>query len=342
MATKDACVLLCYYLLLAGGVSVVSGFTPVTYPARVSSECSQYDPLQDEQLIDAFEQVQQQLGPPGYNSPKNRSCQEILHCFSSAPSGYYQITALNGSLVQVYCDMEGTNCGGEGGWTRVAYVNMSQSGATCPQGLTQRTLSGLTLCGRLDGDFKVTTPYGGGCQSTVLSTLGLSYSQVCGQLRGYQLGTPDAFRPSYLLTSYNNSVYVDGVSITYGSAPRKHIWTYASGANLLYNGDPTFSCPCNNGSGLTPPPYVGSSYFCETGDNDYTCCSASTLYSNDLVWDGQQCPGVEAPCCNHPNMPWFNKTLSETTTEDIELRVCGDQRVNNEDTPLQVIEIFVR
>ena len=42
--------LLYYYLLLAGGVSVVSGFTPVTYPARVSSECGQYDPLQDEQL----------------------------------------------------------------------------------------------------------------------------------------------------------------------------------------------------------------------------------------------------------------------------------------------------
>ena len=66
-----------------------------------------------------------QLGPPGCNPPKNRSCQEILYCFPSASSGYYQITAPNGSLVKVYCDMEGINCGGEGGWTRVAYVNMS-------------------------------------------------------------------------------------------------------------------------------------------------------------------------------------------------------------------------
>ena len=39
MAAKPVCVL--FYLLLAGGV--VSGFTPVTYPARVSSECGQYD-----------------------------------------------------------------------------------------------------------------------------------------------------------------------------------------------------------------------------------------------------------------------------------------------------------
>ena len=41
--------------------------------------------------------------------------------------------------------MEGTHCGGEGGWTRVAYIDMTQSGATCPQGLTQQNISGLTL-----------------------------------------------------------------------------------------------------------------------------------------------------------------------------------------------------
>ena len=87
------------------------------------------------------------------------SCQEIFQCFPSAPSGYYQIHAPNGSLVQVYCDMEGTNCGGQGGWTRVAYVNMSQSGTTYPQGLTEGTFSGLTLCGRS------TT----GCQGTWVS-----------------------------------------------------------------------------------------------------------------------------------------------------------------------------
>ena len=321
------------FILLAGAFSVVSGLTLVTYPARVSSECGQYDPLQDEQLTEALGPIKQQLSPLGYNLYKNRSCQEILQYFPSAPSGYYQITAPNGSLVQVYCDMEGTNCGGEGGWTRVAYVNMSQSGATCPQGLTQRTLSGLTLCGK-NGS--------GVCQSTVFSTLGLSYSQVCGQLRGYQFATPNAFEPYYsnpLLTI--DDLYVDGVSITYGSAPRKHIWTYAIGLNLLYSGGPQYNCPCNNGSGLVPPPFVGSDYYCETGDNDYVCCDSYIFYPNDAIWDGQQCPSEEAPCCTRPNMPWFNKTLCETTTEDIELRVCGDQPVANEDTFLQVIELFV-
>ena len=213
----------------------------------------------------------------------------------------------------------------------MAYVNMSQSGATCPQGLTQKTLSGLTLCGRMGGP---------GCQSTMFSTVGIKYSRVCGQIRGYQFGTPDGFDP---FSSQNphptiDNVYVDGISITHGDAPCKHIWTYANGANLFVVEQS--NCPCINNVSVVPP-YVGSDYYCETGDNDDICCNL-VLYSNDPLWDGQQCPGVEAPCCTHPNMPWFNKTLSETTTEGIELRVCGDEPITtNEDTPLQLIELFV-
>ena len=62
------------------------------------------------------------------------------------------------------------------------------------------------------------------------------------------------------------------------------------------------------------------------------------------LWDGQQCDGGEAPCCTHPNMPWFLKTLNETTTEDIELRVCNNNPFYgyDEDTPLELIELFVR
>ena len=152
---------------------------------------------------------------------KNRSCQKILQFFPSAPSGYYQISTCNGSLVQVYCDMEGTNCGGQGGWMRVSHVNMSQSGASCPQGLTQKSMSGLILCGQEDVD---------GCQGTFFSALGLNYSRVCGQLRGYQFGTTDAFYPYNANPSVTlNQPYVHGASITYGTAVLKHIWTYAAG-----------------------------------------------------------------------------------------------------------------
>ena len=328
MATKPVPLLLyCCYLLLASGISAVSGVTPVTYHAKTSSECSQSDPLQDEQLMEALRQIEQQLGPPGCNPPRNRSCQEVLHCFPSAPSGYYQIHAANGSAVQVYCDMEGTNCGNTAGWTRVAYVNMSQQGGTCPQGLTRN----LSLCGR--------SLYSDKCQSALFPAFGISYSHVCGQLRGYQLGSPDAFRRYIESNTTINGTYVDGASITYGSAPHKHIWTYANG--LVSNKTTKFSCPCNTNNTNRVPSYVGNDYYCESGTTQYKLATTRTFFPNDPLWDGQQCDGLEAPCCTHPNMPWFLKTLNETTIEDIELRVCGDEK-QNEQTLLQVIELFVQ
>ena len=134
-----------YFLLLVTLSYAVSGFTPVIYSDKPSTECGQGT---DGLLMEAIRQVHHQLGPPGCNPPRNRSCQEILYCFPSASSDYYQIHAANGSLVPVYCNMEGTNCGNTTGWTRVAYLNMTQSGATCPQVLNQETRSGLILCYR--------------------------------------------------------------------------------------------------------------------------------------------------------------------------------------------------
>ena len=92
---------------------------------------------------------------------------------------------------------------------RVAHVNMSQSGVSCPQELTQKVKSELTLCGQ--------SATGG--QRTLFSELGLSYSQVCGQLQGYQFATTDAFEPYNRNTSLGVSdPYVDGASITYDTA----------------------------------------------------------------------------------------------------------------------------
>ena len=327
MATKLVCLLISSYLLLAGDYHVVSGFTPVTYSSQSSTaECGHSDPLQDDQLMAVISQVRQRLGPPGCNPPRNRSCQEILYCFPSAPSGYHEIRVPNGSLVQVYCDMEGTNCGGQGGWMRVAHVNMSQDGASCPQGLTEKNMSGLTLCGQ----------NATGCQRTSFFALGLSYSRVCGQLRGYQFGTTNAFALYNNKNFQLNQTYVDGASITYDTRSPKHIWTYAT-AQKLGLGNST--CPCNTGSTAQVPPYVGSDYYCETG-NDNNIASYD-FFLNDPLWDGQQCDGVEANCCTHPNMPWFIKTLGENTTEDIQLRLCINGLPTNEETLLQLIEIYV-
>ena len=122
-----------------------------------------------------------------------------------------------------------------------------------------------------------------------------------------------------------DDVYVDGVSITYLNTPRKHIWMYAGGPYmilLLITSFTICNCPCKqNSTGITPP-YVGTDYLCESGFS--ICCGHewNTVFAADPLWDGQQCGGLEAPCCTHPNMPWFIKTLNETTTENIELRLC--------------------
>ena len=258
-------------------------------------------------------------------------CADIYKANPDVKSGYYNIILTNGSIVTVYCDMEGINCDEEGGWTRVAYFNMTEPGTTCPSGLRQTGNININhdVCGR-------PYPSSGHCYSTFFSTYSINYTKVCGQVRGYQYATPNAF---YMSTGDIDSLYVDGVSITYGSNPRQHIWTYAGGLTETGLVD-VYGCPCNNGSYASPLPFfVDNDYYCESGTYDSWY---PTLYVDDPLWDGQNCNGPEFNCCANPNMPWFLKTLNETTTDNIELRVCNDQGLPNEDTPLDIIEIYVK
>ena len=266
------------------------------------------------------------------------NCSQILHVYSSAPSGYYTIQAPNGSLIPVYCDMEGSNCDGKGGWMRVAYLNMSEPGATCPPGLKLHQYNNIDhgLCGQ-------PTSLSGNQTSVFFSTYGVAYNKVCGQVIGYQYCSPDGFPPDLgggvIVNNPNiDNIYVDGVSITYSSNPRKHIWTL--GVGLYEYSGCIDCCPCNtNSTGTTVPSFVGNDYYCESGiaSGDFN----TVLYPNDPIWDGQQCGGLEGPCCTNPKMPWFIKTLNETTTEDIELRMMGSEGTDNEDTPIDILELYI-
>ena len=87
-----------------------------------------------------------------------------------------------------------------------------------------------------------------------------------------------------------------------------HIWTYAGGPYDIKS-NPIYNCPCKQDTIAITPSYVGTDYYCESGVN--TCCPWNILVAADPLWDGQQCGGGEAPCCSHPNMPWFVKTLTQ-------------------------------
>ena len=64
------------------------------------------------------------------------------------------------------------------------------------------------------------------------------------------------------------------------------------------------------------------------------------LYSNDPFWDGEQC---EDQCCsNGKSPPWLSVELPSPTTDDIEVHICGDQSLSEEDNPVALIELYVQ
>ena len=270
-----------------------------------------------------------------------RSCKEVLYLNPNASSGYYYISLFNGSRIKNFCDMEGINCDQQGGWTRIAYLNTTQPEAVCPEGLRARSYGNLDhqLCSKIGN--------GGGCSSVYYSSL-VNYTKVCGQVRGYHYGSPDGTAP-YLGggTIQNRTIdklYVDGVSITYGINPRKHIWTYMGSLYEQTSSTTSYVCPCNTQyqQRNLPPAFIGHDYYCESGNHVPNEWYPPTFFPYDPLWDGKQCSVQEALCCNSTSMPWFIKFLNEESSFPIEIRLCRNEQFNNEDVPVEIIEILVK
>ena len=213
---------------------------------------------------------------------------------------------------------------GDGRWYRVAHINMSDPTQQCPSAWREYSTNGVRACGR-----PVTT--GESCPATTYST-NHQYNKVCGRVIGYQFGSPDAFR------SFDNTLdqnYMDGVSITHGT-PRHHIWSYVAGVTENSLQHTVNNCPCSSQSNNQPQAFIGENYYCESGnpEDDF----ASQLYPGDKLWDGQQC---EDSCCTGKSPPWFILQLPAPTNDVIEVRICDDESTDNEDNPVELIELYV-
>ena len=225
------------------------------------------------------------------------SCQAI-HIFQpSSISGYYWVMSSNGSSVRVYCDMT-KSCGNvTGGLTRVAILNNETRRQLCTDDFT--TTNENTRCVRLTDD--------AGCSNIVFPVMNISYSHICGTVQAFWFGFPDGFTGSERSSTTINDNYVDGISLTYGTSSKVHIWTFIAdrvGGNQ--------NCP------LQVPGYVGNDYSCL--NNEISCTSnSSSCYS-----------------------PFF-RLLQQPVTEDIELRLCRDQHrvYSPEGIYLGNIEIYV-
>ena len=170
------------------------------------------------------------------------SCEDILNNpETDDKSGYYHIN----DNQWTYCNMTriangdfiSTCAGVGGGWRRIVNINIS-AGDDCPGEWRKATQSGVSFC-RVASDDRWT------CSSVNFSTNGISYQRVCGRARGYQKGDTVAFYGSHPV-HFNRTIdedYVSGLSITYSSNPRQHIWTFASGLGERY--DNPWNCPCS-------------------------------------------------------------------------------------------------
>ena len=207
---------------------------------------------------------------------------------------------------------------------------MSDPSQQCPSAWREYNTRGVRACGRPDGRAS--------CPAVIYAT-SRQYSRVCGRAIGYQIGSPDAFGHSARGQTID-SYYVYGVSITHGS-PRNHIWTYAAGttesSGSIQSGS---NCPCADPPSrrVLPPSFVGDNYYCESGNagNSY---QSHYLYNTDPLWDGKQCEGE---CCsNGKSPPWFSVELPNTTTDDIEVRICSAESTND-DIPVQQLKLYIQ
>ena len=103
-----------------------------------------------------------------------------------------------------------------------------------------------------------------------------------------------------------DDTYFNGLSIMYGSAPCKHIWTYASTGLLTldYNVLSTsalvfkkYDCPCTKNSIAIAPSFIHNDYYCESRMSN---CGSYDAVLNNPLWDEQPCNNLEGTCCTHP------------------------------------------
>ena len=234
------------------------------------------------------------------------SCLEIGRKLNfSISSGYYVVWSA-GVLRSVYCDLTRTFGGTSKGWMRVAELDVNN----CPPGMRTESVNTSTTC-------KVSED-GAGCTEIYYPVYNISYTQVTGRIRAYQLNTLDGFssyhdslRSLSISTNTLDSNYLDGVSITTNSY---HIWSFAGG------------CSCSND--LQKPDFIGDHYICNGSHHE-----SVTGPHEELIWENQQC---------NKTSDWFIRTSLPSNATDIRVRICRDQDRKDEDIALTQLKIYIR
>ena len=262
------------------------------------------------------------------------SCNELVRSLQGFQPGNFWITDSAGDPQLVYCTDSTQCCGEDGGWMRIAYMDMTNLDHKCPDGFYISIIPNQPRACQRN-----TIP---GCTPVSYSAMEVEYTKVCGRVRGYQYSSPDGFQPHHDNNIGIEGGYVDGVSITQGQSPRRHIWTFAAGNDYSTTG--SAGCPCTNIGSYsgTVPSFVQNNHFCESG---FESLILTTFAGGDPLWDGSNCR-TSTSCCSADNCPWFCREVA-SSSDPIELRLCTDQGagafgITDEDIQLEVIELYIQ
>ena len=222
-------------------------------------------------------------------------------------------------------------CGDTGGWRQVVHLDMTDNHTECPEGWNMTDYSKRT-CGRASEGESL---YASSCDSITYPVCGGEYSQVCGRIKAYQWGWTTGFKYRSI-----DDTYFNGVAVMHGS-PRQHIWTFVAGAAENYVIPNLGLCPCDVYFAGSVPPFVGEDYFCESGIDHPLNTSWFSFHSDDILWDGKDCHS-SSTCCSLHDPPFFTKTLSTPTTDELELRMCLYQSIARMNIAVELIELYVK
>jgi len=264
------------------------------------------------------------------------SCNEIYSTYPETrkKSGYYRVQDKQWAFcnmtevgLQIHEYLLSTCINDGGNWKRIAKLNIT-AGDDCPLGWSKGNNENVRFCRIASDDSQV-------CSSAFFSTKGKGYRNVCGRVMGHQKGGPGGFAGARYFNNSINGSYMDGVSITRGK-PHEHIWTYVIGTSDDYN-YPFWNCPCASIPGPASPSFVGSNFYCESGDTG--TWEANPYYFNDVLWDGSGC--TKSHCCHNNVQPWFLHSFEESSSDDIEVRICTVWKYSIGATLVDYVELKV-
>ena len=113
-----------------------------------------------------------------FNSTANTICDKIEEHDN-------QTTTEPININETLIDYISRECGGTWGWRRAVYLDMTDPNTNCPSGWNMTGYSKRT-CSRANSSCL-------SCDSVFFPVSGGPYNQVCGRIRAYQYGAPDAF-----------------------------------------------------------------------------------------------------------------------------------------------------